>query len=737
MNAEDNESRQDLRRQAEKLARGNAPPLPVSVDDLSQEEIRQALHELQVHQIELDMQNEELRRAQTELEAARASYFDLYDLAPVGYVTLSGAGLILEMNLTAATQVGVARGALIKQRFSSLIFSEDQDIFFRHRKLLLETGAPQVYELRLTKKDAAPFWVRINSTMAKDTNGTPVCRATMSDITDRKKMDAVRDFLAKYSGPAQDKGFFALLAQYLAVTLSMDFICIDRLEGDGLIARTVAVWCDGKFEDNVSYALKDTPCGEVVGKAVCCFPANVCQFFPRDQVLQDLRADSYVGVTLWNHTGKPIGLIAVIGRHPLANRPLAEDILQLVAVRAAGEMERLDAEEAKARMEARLQQAQKMEVVGRLAGGVAHDFNNMLGVVLGHAEIALERLAPSDQLHSDLTEIHKAASRSADITRQLLAFARKQTIAPIVMDLNDTVTGMLKMLQRLIGENIDLQWHPGMGLWPVKTDPSQIDQILANLCINVRDAIAGPGKVIIETSKAAFDEAYCADHAGFVPGEYVRLAVSDNGCGMDKEAQSHLFEPFFTTKELGKGTGLGLATVYGIVKQNAGFINVYSETNQGTTLTIYFPRHIGKAEQARTEDPPKPAVRGQETILLAEDEPAVLDLTKSLLERQGYTVLAASTPGEAIRLANEYAGEIHLLMTDVVMPEMNGRDLAKTLLTLYPRLKRLFTSGYTADIIAHNGVLDEGVHFIQKPFSIKALAAKVREVLDQKQELNK
>ena len=384
------------------------------------------------------------------------------------------------------------------------------------------------------------------------------------------------------------------------------------------------------------------------------------------------------------------------------------------------------------RVEEQLIQAQKMEAVGRLAGGVAHDFNNMLGVILGHTELALEQADPTHPLHDHLEEIMKAAERSANLTRQLLAFARKQTIAPRVLDLNQTVTGMLKMLQRIIGEDIDLTWQPEADVWPVKMDPSQIDQILANLCVNARDAIAGVGKMTIETANTVFAEDYCAIHPGFFPGDYVRLAVSDDGCGMNRETMSHLFEPFFTTKRIGKGTGLGLATVYGTVKQNNGFINVYSEPGQGTTFAIYLPRHAGKAEQERLEDAQGLPPRGRETILLVEDEPDLLDLTATMLERQGYTVLVASTPGEAIRLAGEHIGGIQLLMTDVVMPEMNGRDLAKNLLALYPDLKRLFTSGYTANVIAHHGVLDEGVHFIQKPFSIKDLAAKIREVLDQK-----
>jgi CheY-like chemotaxis protein len=299
-----------------------------------------------------------------------------------------------------------------------------------------------------------------------------------------------------------------------------------------------------------------------------------------------------------------------------------------------------------------------------------------------------------------------------------------------VLDLNETVAGMLKMLRRLLGENIDLNWQPQPGLWPVRMDLSQIDQILANLCINSRDALAGVGKMTIETGNSVFDQDYCDSHAGAYPGEFVRLAVSDTGRGMDKETLTHIFEPFFTTKATGQGTGLGLATVYGAVKQNDGFINAYSEPNLGTTITIYLPRYVGKPSTVLANDAAKPALRGSETILLVEDEPAMLKMTAVILKRHGYTVLAADTPGEAIRLAREHSGTINLLITDVVMPEMNGRDLARNLLSLYPDIKRLFMSGYTADVIAHHGVLEQGVDFIQKPFSREVLAARVREMLD-------
>ena len=392
------------------------------------------------------------------------------------------------------------------------------------------------------------------------------------------------------------------------------------------------------------------------------------------------------------------------------------------------------AEQEKAKLEADLQQAQTMESVGRLAGGVAHDFNNMLGVILGNLEMVIAQVDPAQPFHADLMEIRKAAMRSSDLTRQLLAFARKQTVAPKVLDLNETVAGMLKLLKRIVGENIDLIWQPKASLWLVKVDPSQIDQILANLCVNARDAIADVGKITIETENVTFDDAYCASHAEVVAGEYVRLAVSDDGRGMDKETLSHLFEPFFTTKGMGRGTGLGLATIYGILKQNKGCINVYGEPGQGTTFKIYLPRHVGPTLPAEPEGAPLPALHRHETILLVEDEPALLKMTTRMLASHGYTVLAAETPGEAIRLAREHAGEIHLLLTDVVMPEMNGRDLAKKLLALYPHFKRLFMSGYTANVIVSHGVMDEGarVHFLQKPFTIKELTDKVRAALDEK-----
>ncbi len=383
-------------------------------------------------------------------------------------------------------------------------------------------------------------------------------------------------------------------------------------------------------------------------------------------------------------------------------------------------------------LEDQLRQAQKMEAVGRLAGGVAHDFNNLLMAILGYVDLALDHLAPDHPARADLEEVTRSAQRSADLTRQLLAFARKQTVAPKLLDLSDTVASMLKLLRRLLGEDIDLVWMPCRHPTPVLVDPAQIDQVLANLCVNARDAIHGVGKLVIETDVDEIDAAYCARHAEAVPGMYVKLIVSDSGDGMSAETLRHIFEPFFTTKGLGRGTGLGLATVYGIVKQNGGFINVYSEVGHGTAFKIFLPLAKGRDAAAAGESPAAAAdpVGGTETILLVEDEGAIRNSTERYLGAMGYAVLACATPEEALRRAAAHEGPIPLMVTDVVMPGMNGRELANRMSELRPGIQTLFMSGYTANVIVHQGVLDPDANFLQKPVGMAALCAKIRAMLD-------
>jgi len=389
--------------------------------------------------------------------------------------------------------------------------------------------------------------------------------------------------------------------------------------------------------------------------------------------------------------------------------------------------ERRRLEKDRQKLEQQLHQSQKMDAIGQLAGGVAHDFNNMLSVIIGNTEMAMDRINPSDRLYKALKDILQAGRRSADLTRQLLAFARKQTANPKHLDLNETVAGMLKMLHRLIGEDINLVWMPGRQLWCIRIDPSQVDQLLANLMVNARDAIEKKGRIVIETSNVLCDEDYCRDRPECIPGEYVMLAVSDDGCGMNRETLASIFEPFFTTKKEGRGTGLGLATVYGIVRQNGGFIDVSSELGKGATFRIHLPRVEGTAAAECTEE--TEIQGGRETVMIVEDEEAVLDLSRDMLERLGYTVMAVRKTGQAISLAQEHDGKIDLLLTDVVMPDMNGKELFERIRSIKPDLRCLYMSGYTADVISRQGILDKGVHFIQKPFSLKDLAAGIRETL--------
>ena len=772
--------------------------------------------DLRAHQIELEMQNEELRRTQEKLDASRTRYFDLYDLAPVGYVTISETGLILEANITAANLLGIARDDLVKLRFSRFILNEYQGTFYLLRKQILETSEPQSCELQMARQGGAPFWARLEATTVRDESGAPENRLVLSDITESKlaevalrrseaKLEKIvsnigdvvalidQDGITRYKSPNIErlfgwkptevvgrdvlsnvhpedkelvKNFFdTLLSEPNATgTTEYRYQCRDgsyrwiEFTGVNLLHDPDLNGLLGDYHDlskrkqagaerellamAIAQAAEIVLITDALGDIEYVNPAfESLTGYTREEVIgrnprflksgqQDVAFYREMWATLtrgkiWQGTlvdRKKDGTFITMETSISPVHDSAGTIVNYVAAKRDITLE--------LSLRAQFDQAQKMESVGRLAGGVAHDFNNMLGVILGYTELALEQVGPAHPIFDDLQEIRNAAERSADLTRQLLAFSRQQTIAPKVLDLSETIAGMLKMLGRLIGEDIKLVFDPGKNLWPTKIDPSQLDQILVNLCVNARDAITDIGRITIEIGNSKFDEEFCASHAGFLPGEYVGVSVTDTGSGMDKATLAHIFEPFFTTKEMGKGTGLGLATVYGIVKQNRGFINVYSEVGEGTRFTIYLSRHVGDEAQKNAEEKASPDERGRETILLVEDEPAILSMTKVLLERQGYIVLAASTPDQAIGIAKEHANAIHLLMTDVVMPEMNGRELAKTLQELYPGLQLLFMSGYTANVIDHHGVLDSDVCFIQKPFSMHDLFAMIRKALD-------
>jgi len=686
-----------LRKRADRMVASKPSTTDV---DLGEMDVKRFFHELQVYQAELETQNEQLHQIIEEKSEQEERLRNIIKMTPAGYFRLDRDERFVDVNDAWLQMHGYGSpDEVIGKHFSIVQVDSESDSALKHLAEL-HRGLPiPLGEFSARRKDGSVGQHIFSAHPVLQAGRIIGFEWFIIDISERVKAEkAMRESEEKYRNLFNN----AEVGIYRS-----------RLDGSEILDA------NQKYLDIVGKSREET-----LGK-----PSAVdwVDQKEREEMVRTLIADGTVSGFEFKKLNRKDGSVRNCITSVALNREqriLEGSILDIT--------ERKRAEEEKAKLEGQLLMSQKMEAVGQLAGGVAHDFNNMLGVIIGYAELALMKVGPSEPIHANLCEIRSAAERSADLTRQLLAFARKQTIAPKVINLNETVSGMLKMLQRLIGENVNLTLQTASDLWAVKVDPSQIDQMLANLCVNARDAITNVGIITIETENSIIDFNYCAAHPYVEPGEYVRLAVSDNGIGMDKETLAHIFEPFFTTKGVGEGTGLGLATVYGIVKQNNGFINVYSEPGHGTTFTIYLPRHVGESGKALKEGETEPFPRGNETILLVEDEPAILKMATMILNMQGYTVLAANSPSEASLLACDHTAEIHLLMTDVVMPGMNGRDLALNLQTMYPQMKCLFMSGYTANVIAHLGVLDEGVHFIQKPFSLPDLMVKVREVLDGK-----
>lgn len=451
--------------------------------------------------------------------------------------------------------------------------------------------------------------------------------------------------------------------------------------------------------------------------------------------IKDIRPEEDVP-RLLKETDEPFELFSpsAVWKHRKKDGTLIDAEISAHALTYQGRRARLvmanDVTERK-QLELQLQQSQKMEAVGRLAGGIAHDFNNLLTVITGFSQLLLNQFKEGDPRREQADEIKKAGDRAASLTRQLLAFSRLQVLQPQVLDVNQVVSNMERMLQRLIGEDVELATALDQRTGRVKADPGQIEQVIMNLVVNARDATASGGKITIETRNVELDESYARAHYPVNPGPHVMLAVTDNGTGMDAETQKHIFEPFFTTKEKGKGTGLGLATVYGIVKQSGGFVWVYSELGKGTSFKIYFPCLDGSSAARKEARVSEKAARGSETILLVEDEAALRNLISEVLRGKGYRVLEASHGGEALSVCRNHEGPIHLVLTDVVMPRMSGRELAEKIQALRPKTKVLYMSGYTDSAIVNHGVLEQGVAFIQKPFAPEALAVKVRDTLGQ------
>ena len=639
--------------------------------------------------------------AQAALQTSEERFRSLFEQAPLGYQSLDADGRFIEVNQAWADMLGYPVEDVVGKWFGDFLAPEFVDAF-RERFPQFKAAGKIHSEFQLLHRDGSRRFIAFEGRIAHNPDGSFLkTHCILTDITDRKRAE---EELAAHYALLRIAGRTAALGGWSADLAANRVIWSDEVAA----IHDRPAGYSPPVEEGISYYAP-----EWRGRIAAVFKNCAERGIPYDEIMEIVTAR---GRRRWVRT---------IGE------AIRDDNGAIVRVHGAFQdiTDQKAAEDERDRLQAQLNQMQKIESVGRLAGGVAHDFNNMLGTILGHAEMALDGLPADAPLHGHLLEIQRAAERSAGLTRQLLAFARKQTVVPKVLDLNETVSSMLQMLRRLIGENVELVWRPGGDLGPVKIDPSQIDQILTNLCVNARDAIAGEGQITIATAAATLDAAN-ALHPGQPPGDYVRLSVRDNGCGMDPETLGRLFEPFFTTKEVGQGTGLGLPTVYGIVKQNGGFIDVDSAPGRGSTFEIFLPRHGYASLPAPAAAPAPPAVGGRETILLVEDEPSILAIGREMLKNLGYQVLGAASPGEALRQAQTHAGKIQLLITDVVMPGMNGSDLAQQLAILHPGIRRLFMSGYTADIIAHHGILHDDVHFIQKPFTLKELAAKVREILN-------
>ncbi|WP_239026937.1 PAS domain-containing sensor histidine kinase [Geomonas oryzisoli] len=598
------------------------------------------------------------------------------------------------------------------------LWDSDPELLAAFRRVAL-TGKPEQMECYV---NAISEWLSVSVYSPE-----PGCFVIVFDvITKRKRTEECLAFLAQpHTSTAPDEQFFHRLARYLAATLDMDFICIDQLEEGNLWARTLAVYYNGNFEENVRYTLKETPCGEVVGHNICCYRQGVRQLFPNDQVLQDLKAESYLGVVLWSSTGVPIGLIATIGCKPLSNRELAEEILQMVSARAAAELERRLHEEERLRLEQQLLHAQKLESLGILAGGIAHDFNNILTGILGNSSLGLMRIDPGSPAVENLQNIEKGAIRAADLARQMLAYSGKGMFVVEPVSLNGLLTEMAHLLEVSISKKCRLVLELTQELPPVQADSTQLRQIVMNLVINASEAIGDRGGTItIRSGLRHFNEQYLKgawSEKEIKEGEFLFLQVEDDGCGMDDATLSRIFDPFFTTKFTGRG--LGMSAVLGIIRGHRGAIKVESAPGRGTTFTVILPpSELPVQDEAAEQQPaPEETWQGSGTVLLVDDEEFICSVGASMLEQLGYQVVTALSGAAAVELYRA-RGDVRFVVLDLTMPHMDGEQTYQELRKCDPEVKVIISSGYSEQEVTRKLSGAGYLAFIQKPYSMQALA---------------
>ena len=611
------------------------------------------------------------------------------------------SGMTTYVSSAVETMSGYKTDEVLGHRFIEFMVEEDRERALRSFQKGLMNQTDEVLEYRYKKKDGSIFYAEIHAQYYEH-QGFIGYIGLICDITNRKKIEQELIESKEFLKDIYDKVNYSIFVVGVLPDGSCRFQGINPLHETltGMTSKDI----NGKTPEQI---LSPVAAASVMQHYADCVRAGHSIQYEESVLFKEQNS-------FWETVLNPV-------------RNESGDITKIIGT-SLNITKRHQIEEENAKLALQLQQSQRMEMIGQLAGGIAHDFNNMLTIILGHAELAMEGSDPTSITYADFDAIRQAATRSADLTRQLLAFARKQIITPQIIELNTTITQMLPMLRRLIGENITLIWIPCCKSCHLKIDPSQIDQILINLCMNARDAITGNGRITIKSSIVSVPD--IAGEAEGLSAAYVSLSVHDDGSGIEPNDLEHIFEPFFTTKEIGQGTGLGLSSVYGIVKQNNGTIDCLSETKKKTTITIRLPLYNVQLKTDQEASPEESIKKGHQTILLVEDEPSILKLCKLIFERNGYTVLAFEKAMDAIKMEEGYHGTIDLLVTDVMMPEMNGFELSKKLLALHPELKILFISGYTADVIARNTVPDHQYTFLQKPFNNKSLMTVVYNILN-------
>ena len=694
------------------------------------------------------------RSAEESLLRSEENYRNLFDNATVGICQSAPDGKILTANVKLARLLGYSSpDELLNLNLAEDIYLNKQE----HETLVRmhePVGTPIELEVEWKKKDGTPIWVHLNSNAVKDESGqTLYFNEFVHDITSRKliegslraktqQLEAITAAMTA-SLEGKDRQEVAAMLVRNALDLTESEYGFAGIIIDGQTLHVLDYESSGWDEENVydsperhrERVIKFTNfvglTGRVIksGQAVLTNDATASAS-SREILFDHPQFKQFLGVPILI-SGEVIGIIAVANRAS-GYTETEQKKLEILTQMAAVLFENYRRLQREAALEEQLRQSQKIEAIGQLAGGVAHDFNNLLTAITGYSDLVMRRLPQGDDLlRRQVREIKRASDRAAALTRQLLAFSRKQMLQPKVIDLNGVVADIDKMLRRLIGEDIDLLTVLDHTLGNVKADPGQLEQVIINLAVNARDAMPKGGKLTIKTANVYLSGEYARQHVAVRPGHYVMLAISDNGCGMDEQVKARIFEPFFTTKELGKGTGLGLSTVYGIVKQSGGNIWVYSELGEGTTFKVYLPRVDEGSDEAQKSVVEAGLPAGSETILLVEDEEIVRKMMRQILEMHGYRVLVAANGRDAIEVCKKRDRPIDLVITDVVMPQMGGRELIENLESLLTDTKVLYMSGYTDDAIVHHGVLDETMHFLEKPFTPNVLIKKVREILEE------